>query len=129
MSKRYKTSADSPSMLRIVAALEKHGPMDKYGIADKAFVTALYFQNQCRYILKDAGRIHVHGWIHNISGQPRPVYAAGPGEDAPRPGNLDQLARARKWKERTGYHDLQKSNRRLARLSASPLCAVLGMQP
>lgn len=116
MTKRKAVASSSPGMLRAVKALEKHGPMDGHEIADKACVSFSYFQNQCRHVLTAEGKIHLHEYRHNSRGPFVQVYAAGPavGDPPTKPEKIDQLARSRNWKERTGYNALRKAQRRLA---------------
>jgi hypothetical protein len=48
---------------------------------------------------KDAQRIHVTRYERNVCGPPIPFYAAGPGEDAPRPKPRRARVRSRKWRQ------------------------------
>ena len=79
-------------------------------------------------MLLRAELIHVAAWRHNTRGPFVPLYMAGPGKEAPKPEKIDQLARARKWKERTGYNEFRKAQRRLARPRDTALAALLNIK-
>lgn len=89
MNKRHLASVDSPASLRIVAVLEKHGPMTRREIAERAFV-ALKTLTSGSYMerLRDEGRVHIAEWKRGKRGPYDSVWAAGPGKDAPRPKPL-----------------------------------------
>lgn len=73
---------NSPGMRAIVAALKKYGPMDIYGIGPRADMAPLSVRDYARS-LHAVGRIHISGWIYT-QGPQAPIYAAGPGADAPK---------------------------------------------
>jgi hypothetical protein len=80
-----RTSTDSPGMKRIVAVLEKFGPMDLHQLAEKACIAYKSLRYEYRHTLVDADQIHLCDWRKNTQGSPTPIYAAGPGEPAKRP--------------------------------------------
>lgn len=126
---RREVSVSSPSMQRILRALQQTDEqLDAREIAKRAFVSFNTFENY-KYMLMDAGLIFIAGWRHRKSGSPAPLFRAGCGETAPRPEKLDQLARARNWKQRTGYHDAEKAKRRLEKINQCGLMVYLATTP
>ncbi len=132
MIQRKPVRATSPAMRRVLFVFELHGPLDGREVEALAHVSFNYFQNQCRHVLEKAQAIHLVGYRHNKTGPFVPVYAPGPamGPAPAKPEPLDQLARARKWKERTGYYAAEKAKRRLAnpRRIDPALAALMGIE-
>lgn len=120
-------SVDSPAMLRILKVLsEAIEPMDGWDIAKAAFVAPNTWSNSYRHLLIHSGLIHISAWKHNTRGPFVPLYSIGAGEEAPKPEKIDQLARARNWKHRTGYNEFRKAQRRLANPGYA-LAALMGI--
>lgn len=80
-----RTSANSPSMKRIVEVLTEHGPMDLHKLAEKACIAYGSLRYEYRKTLVDAELIHLCEWRKNTQGSPTAIYAAGPGKPAKRP--------------------------------------------
>jgi len=116
MTRQLPTS-NSPSMRRILAVLAKESSLDGHQIAERAHCTFTYFENQCRHVLMAEGLIHISAYRNNHHGPFVPVYSLGPlvGDPPKKPKKLDQLARSRDWKFRTGYNEARKAARRLSR--------------
>ena len=79
----------APGMLRLVAVIEQHGPLDyrqaaalaglsPHTVKNAGYIEALLLQR----------RIHVCDWLRSQSGPPRALFAAGHGADVPRPTPL-----------------------------------------
>lgn len=118
----------SPGMRRVMAVMaEANEPLDGRQIADSACIAHDTFRNTYRHLLLHAEMIHVAAWRHNTRGPFVPLYMAGPGKEAPKPEKIDQLARARAWKERTGYNAARKAERRLKNPPDRALAALLGI--
>jgi hypothetical protein len=128
---RRQVSTESPGMRRVVAALEASAvPLNGHLIAAAAHVAFNTFQNQYRHILEAAKKIYLHSYDNNVRGPFVPLYMAGPapaGHRVRKPKKLDQLARARNWKERSGYNAARKAARRLRRPPDRVLAALMGM--
>lgn len=121
-------STDSPSMQRVLRVLvAADEPIDGHQIADLACIAFNTFQNGYRHLLMGESKIHIAGWRHNSRGPFVPLYRAGPGVAPPKPEKIDQLARSRNWKHRTGYNEARKAQRRLARPKDQVLAALLGL--
>lgn len=129
--KRYQVSLDSPGMRRVVAVLEaSEKPLNGHQIAAAAHVAFNTFQNQYRHLLVAAGKIHLSGYAHNTRGPFVPLYRAGHapvGLQVRKPRKIDQLARARNWKVRSGYNEARKAERRLRRPPDRVLAALMGL--
>lgn len=127
---KRQVSTDSPSMRRIVRVISVAAePLDGYKIADLAHVAFNTFQNQYRHMLVAAGLVHVAGWKHNTRGPFVPLYAAGPlvGDPPALPKKIDASTRSKAWKERTGYNERYKAQRRLERPPDPVMAALLGL--
>lgn len=76
----------SPAMLRIVALLQMRGVLSAQEIAEGAFVARTTLEGG-GYLkrMKSLGLIRVEGWAKNSNGFTTPLYAAGGGQDCPRP--------------------------------------------
>lgn len=89
---------DSPSIKRILAVLQEHGPMTAAELAAKAFVAPDSFIGKYRAVLLDAGRIHVAEKRRNLhSGWPLSVYAFGPGKEAKAPARISKTESNNRW--------------------------------
>jgi hypothetical protein len=121
---RRDVSFYSPSSLRILSALIDTPDMAREEIASAAFVSVNTFDNY-KYRMIEHGLIHISGYRHRRSGHPAPLFRDGPGDPAERPQKLDQLARSRNWKVRTGYLEAQKAKRRLAKAQKVGMLAYL----
>jgi len=76
-------------MLRLLAVIEQHGALDYRQAAALAGLSPHTVKNAgyVEALLKQR-RIHVCGWLRSQSGPPRALFAAGQGEDVPRPTPL-----------------------------------------
>lgn len=128
MKNRNFPSKNSPTMRRIVDVVSQTPGLDGRQIAEAACCTFNYFMNQGRWVLIDAGEIHISGYRNNSRGPFVPLYDIGPakGEPPAKPEKIDQLARARAWKVLSGYYEAEKAKRRLRRPDPV-LRALLGM--
>jgi hypothetical protein len=89
---------DSPSIKRILAQLQEHGPMTADQIAEKAFVAYDSFVGKYRAVLLGAGRIHVADKKTNPrGGWPKPIYAYGPGKEAKNPPKVSKTESNKRW--------------------------------
>ena len=115
----------SPSMTRMLKALEgTRLNIDQWAKASLvARMTAENYVKQLRF----QKLIYICEYQRNRSGWPKPVYALGDHKDAPRLEKKDQLARAREWKETSGWYESEKAKRRLARPRDPVLAALMGI--
>lgn len=93
----------SPKMVRLLDAIREFGPLDYreaakvLGISPNAMKGARNFEP-----LLAQKKIHIVSWRRGRSGPMRPVYAFGPGNDAPRPEtSCRELSHRRKHPEVT----------------------------
>lgn len=94
----------TPSMRRIVMALEREGDMDSEEIAEAAHVGINTLSGggylQTLMLMK---KIRVARWVRNLNGGPTPIYSASPGENKPRPKPYTGAEKSRRWRKRVGY--------------------------
>lgn len=86
---------DSLGMSRIVAALERHGPLSCREAARMAALSVNTVKN-ARYmeILVAQERVHIQAWRRNSRGPASPLFAAGTGRNAARPAPLSAAEQA-----------------------------------
>ena len=121
-------SVTSPGMKRVrMVIAESPVPIDGHTIAKRAHVSFLTWANTYRHLLIRAGLVHVAGWRHNTRGPFVPLFGSGPGTQAERPEKIDSRARARDWKDRTGYNEARKAERRLRKPPDFALAALMGL--
>ena len=95
----------SPSLRRILLALDRHGDLGYDDIAERAHVAPA--------TLRDGGymlRLHimqlvrVSRWIRSESGgPPSPVWSVSPGESKRKPKPYTDAQKSRRYKQRIGY--------------------------
>ncbi len=92
---------DSEGMNRIVAALEKGGPMTYRQAAEATGLSPNTIKN-ARYmdILVKQKRIHVCDWARNRAGPMTAVYAAGYTAAAPKPAPLSAAEKNQRFREK-----------------------------
>lgn len=100
----------TPSMRRILIALDREGDMDAAEIADAACVSANTLSGG-GYLTKllVLRLIRVSRWQRQegSSGPPRPVYSTTPGENARKPRPYTNGQKSRRWKKRVAYRSAQ----------------------
>ena len=112
------TNRHAPGMDRLLAAIEKFGPLDyrqaaiHSGLAVNTVKNAGYLD-----ALVAQGKIHISEWRRNRNGPMRPLYEAGAGRSQPRP-------RAYTAAEKT-----RATRARKALPGAASLSAQLGLSP
>lgn len=125
---KKRVSLDSPGMRRIRETLRyARAPLDGETIAKRAYVGVRTFTNSYQQQLLEAELIHIAGWRRNVRGPFIPLFAFGPGEPAPKPPKLTEAEVCKRWKERTGYDELRKLNRKLMRPTDALLAALMGL--
>jgi len=127
---RRIVSVESPGMRRVRRVLsEAEKPISGHEIARLAHISYLTFMNSYRHLLIQSALIHVAAWENNTRGPFVPLYAAGPlvGDPPPLPQKIDASTRSKAWKERTGYNERCKAQRRLERPPDPVLAALLGL--
>ena len=80
-----KPRLEQPAAVIIRRELEKQGATITHHAA--AELTGINVRNAREYLnaMHEAGEIHIRRWARNAWGPFFPVYAAGEGDDAPRP--------------------------------------------
>lgn len=127
---RRIVSCESPGMLRVRKVIaQSRELLDGHTIAERAHVSFTTFANTYRHLLIRANLIHVAGWRNNFRGPFLPLYGHGPlvGDPPPLPQKVDLKQRAKEWKERTGYLEAKKAQRRFARPPDPILAALMGL--
>jgi hypothetical protein len=97
-----RTSINSPGMRRIIAVLEKHGPLQAREIAPRAALSystlkaSSYMTELCK-----AKLVHISDYDQHPHGLATPIYSPGPGRNMPRPKPLDTATIRKRWLDRT----------------------------
>lgn len=125
---KKRVSLDSPAMRRIKETLSHaRKPLDGETIARRSYVGVRTFGNGYQQLLIEAGLIHVAEWRRSARGPFTPLFSFGPGEPAPKPPRLTDAEVSKRWKEKTGYDELRKLGRQLARPHDRMLAALMGV--
>lgn len=125
---KKRVSLDSPSMTRIRAALAKaREPIDGKTLSARAFVGERTFSASYQQILIAEDVMHVAAWRRNVRGPFIPLFAYGPGKPAKKPERLTEAQICKAWKERTGYDERRKLDRKLARPVDPIFAALMGL--
>ena len=83
------SNRDAPGMRRIVETLNRYGHLTYREIAQFSGLSPNTVKNSGFLdALVTQGRIHIGGWRRSSRGPMSPVYACGPGAEAPRPPSL-----------------------------------------
>lgn len=132
MKRRYEITTNSPACLRCLAVLRNaEEALSGHEIAKLAHIAFNTWQNTIRGVLGDAGLVHVAEWRHNHRGPFVPAYRIGKlvGKAPVKPQKIDQLARSRNWKVRSGYNEIRKAERKMAKVAQAPsvMAALLGI--
>ena len=128
MTTSKPVSLDSPGMRRIREVLRfARLPMSGEEIAKRAHVGVRTFGNSYQQQLLASGLIHISGWRRSARGPYTPLFSFGPGEPAPKPQRLTDAEICKRWKEKTGYDELRKLNRKLMRPTDALLAAQMGI--
>lgn len=127
---KKRVSLDSPSMTRIRAALAKaREPIDGKTLSARAFVGERTFSASYQQILISEGLMHVAEYRRNVRGPAVPLFFRGPqvGAAPTKPEPLPEAEVCRRWKERTGYDERRKLDRKLARPVDPIFAALMGL--
>lgn len=94
---------DSAGLSRIVATLERHGPLSYREAAALAGLSPHTVKN-ARYmeILVAQGRVHIGAWRRGRRGPASALYAAGSGRNAAKPAALSAAEKSRRFRDRHG---------------------------
>lgn len=115
----------TPTHIVVLAALEKYGPMTVRQLAEKCKLNYKSFYNgvpNCMEVLRQRGFVHIGSWqrAEGRGGLPRPIYAHGEGEDAPRPVKktyAEKMVIFKKWRKRQSVakkYEKEKQRSKLA---------------
>ena len=86
----------SPTSARLLEQLECKGPATPHELYTAVHTSPGNGKMLLR-LLHSSGMIHIHGYRHNIRGQPTRIYALGPGKDKTfRPESNAERARKRR---------------------------------
>lgn len=99
----------TPSLRRILTALEQHGDMEADEIAERACVAPSTLSGG-GYLTKllTLELIRVSKWRRqDFSGPPVPTYSVTPGESKPKPKPYTAAQKSRRWKQRVGYRSAE----------------------
>lgn len=88
-------------MERLVEAIRTSGPLDYRQAAAAADLSPHTVKN-AGYLdaLLAQERIHIESWQRGRRGAPRPLFMAGPGDNAPRPEALSAREKSRSYRQR-----------------------------
>jgi lambda repressor-like predicted transcriptional regulator len=101
---------DSPGLARIVAALDRVGPMTYREIALAAGLSANTIKNSGYMdVLVRQQRVHISEWRRNRKGPMVAVYAEGPGQNAVKPAPLSQAEKMQRWRVKGVLFDTSNS--------------------
>lgn len=101
---------------QILAALATHGPMGWADVAQhvslslEAVRSALWRMQSARHQTNGIALVHIHSWArsHGPTSPWTPVFALGPGDNAPRPGKTQRPMRGRKTRRDDVIRALQE---------------------
>lgn len=127
---KKRVSLDSPGMLRIRNVISHaREPLDGEEIAKRAHVGVRTFSASYQQILLDEGLMHIADYRRNTRGPFIPLFAFGPliGKPAEKPKKLTEAEICKRWKEKTGYDELRKLNRKLVRPPDGLFAALMGL--
>lgn len=127
---KKRVSLNSPSMTRIRAALARaREPIDGKTLSARAFVGERTFSASYQQLLISAGLMHVAEYRRNVIGPPIPLFAHGPlvGDPPVKPERFSDAEVCRRWKEKTGYDERRKLDRKLVRPVDPILAALMGL--
>ena len=123
------SKADSPGLRRVRDVLAKAtGPLSAQDIAALAHVSSWTFNNHYKAGLLREKAMHVAGWERYGYGW-MPQYAKGIGVTPKKPKAPHPRVSTKLWRDRTGYNEARKSQRRMARPRDPILAALLGIKP
>lgn len=95
----------TPSMRRILMALDREGDMDAAEIAASAHVAESTLSGG-GYLTKllTMNLIRVSKWVRQErSGPATPIYSVSPGESKPKPKPYTVGQKCKRWRKKTGY--------------------------
>lgn len=127
---KKRVSLDSPGMLRIRKVISHaREPLDGEEIARRAHVGVRTFSASYQQILLDEGLMHIADYRRNTRGPFIPLFAHGPlvGEPAKKPAKLTEAEICKRWKEKTGYDERRKLDRKLIRPVDPVFAALMGL--
>lgn len=84
---------------RVIAVLKKHDELDVRDISRLAFVGLTTLNNGYLRCMREAGLIHVSGWVIG-KGPRKPLYRIGAGVTPERPKPKEGKVKTREWRER-----------------------------
>lgn len=125
---KKRVSLESPGMRRIRNVISHaREPIDAEEIAKRAHVGIRTFSASYQQILIAEDVMHVAAWRRNVRGPFIPLFAYGPGKPAKKPERLTEAQICKAWKERTGYDERRKLDRKLARPVDPIFAALMGL--
>lgn len=116
----------TPSLRRILMALDKHGDMEAPEIAESACVGVNTLSGG-GYLTKllTMGMIRVSRWERAEKCGPfRPVYSVSPGESQKKPTPYTASQKSKRWKKRVGYNKPEYRESQKARHSLNELLRI-----
>lgn len=113
--------------IRRVRAVLSETPRSPADIAKAAFVSEHTFTNHYKAKLLADGDMHIGDWRWHGYGW-APLYVAGPGEAKVKPRAGSAAAASKAWRERTGYGEFRKAQRRLAKPPDYAMAALIGIK-
>jgi predicted ArsR family transcriptional regulator len=119
----------TPSMRRVMIALDEHGDMSAQEIAEVTGISDRYLVSSgVLKALREAGLIRVSDWQRNFPGSPTPIYSFTPGANKRKPKPYSEADIAKRWKERVGYYGEEYQQHRKARQSIDHLLRITAVR-
>lgn len=94
----------TPSMRRIINALNTHGDLPAAEIAELAHVCAGTLASGYLTKLLILGLIRVSRWQRNTVGLPIATYSTSKGRSQPKPVPYTGAEKSKRWRKRAGYY-------------------------
>jgi len=114
----------TPSLRRILIALDRDGDMAPADIAEAAHVSLGTLQSGYLTKLLVMGLVRVSRWERNAVGPFIPVYSVSKGESKPKPEPYTVAEKCKRWKKRAGYYRPDYKQRQQARHSMNELLRI-----
>jgi predicted ArsR family transcriptional regulator len=115
----------TPSMRRVMFALDEHGDMSAKEIAEVAHISErTLVSSGVLSALREAGLIRVSDWQRNFPGSPTPIYSFSPGQNKRKPKPYSNAEVCKRWKESVGYYEDKYQQRQKARQSIDHLLRI-----
>jgi predicted ArsR family transcriptional regulator len=119
----------TPSMRRVLFALDRHGDMSAREISEVAHISErTLVSSGVLTALREAGLIRISDWQRNFPGSPTPIYSFTPGTNKRKPKPYSNAEVCKRWKESVGYYGEEYQQIKKARESVNHLLRITSIQ-